>query len=398
MDEVKYRSWVAHRQGLIGTRFSTAREALKTAGWQRSVGGVSPYLAIKARSGEGRQTVDSLAVSLELFELPSARACTYLLPADHFALGLAVAKPHSGSTELSTARKLGCLEEEIDALKLGVAAALKSGPLSPADMKPKLGNLVRSFGEEGKKKGLTTSLPLALSLLQTDGVIRRKPANGRLDTQRYDYELWDPPITDMPDAETAARELAIQYFSWAGAATLKEFREFSLLSVKAAQAALTSSGVHAFEAGTDLLSFPDASAEYAEYTPPTTPDYRFVGSMDSFLLNRRGSRFWLAESDQANQAPTEKGLKNAGELTELSCHGILDRGRLVGLWEFDSVAGELVWMSWVKHTDALLAAAAQTEKYVQEELGDARSFSLDSPKSREPKLLALRHLRDEASA
>jgi hypothetical protein len=398
LDEVKYRSWVAYRQGLVGYRFSTAREALKTAGWQRSVGGVSPYLAIKARTGEGRQAVDNLAISLELFELPSARSCTYLLPADHFALGLAVAKPHSGATELATARKLGCTEQEIEALKHGVIEALKSGPLSPADMKPLLGNLVRSFGEEGKKKGLTTSLPLALSLLQTDGVVRRKPANGRLDTQRYDYELWAPPITNMPDPEAAARELAVLYFTWAGAATLKEFREFSLLPVKAAQAALTAAGVQPFEAGTDLLSLPDAVAEYADYTPPAAPDYRFVGSIDSFLLNRRGSRFWLAESDQAVQAPTEKGLKTAGELTELSCHAILDRGRLVGLWEFDSVAGELVWMSWVKHTDALLAAAAQTEKYVQEELGDARSFSLDSPKSRAPKLVALRKLRDEASA
>ena len=39
---------------------------------------------------------------------------------------------------------------------------------------------------------------------------------------------------------------------------------------------------------------------------------------------------------------------------------------------------------------ALKQAVAQTEQYVREQLGDARSFSLDSPKSRAPRIAALR--------
>lgn len=41
---------------------------------------------------------------------------------------------------------------------------------------------------------------------------------------------------------------------------------------------------------------------------------------------------------------------------------------------------------------ALEAAVKETEAYVREELGDARSFSLDSPKSRAPKIAALRRM------
>jgi Winged helix DNA-binding domain len=394
VDAEKYRSWVASRQGLIGKKYSTARQALLGAGWQRSVGGVSPYLAIRARSGEGRQQMDDLAVALELFELPSARSCTYVLPAEHFALGLAVAAPHSGITELAAARKFGMPQDELDRLKTAVTEILQGGPLSPADMKPLLGDKVRNFGEEGKKKGLTTSLPLALSLLQTEGIIRRKPANGRLDTQRYDYELWNPPVANIPDAEAAARELAHCYFGWTGAATLKEFREFSLLSAKVAAAAAQACALEPLEPGSDLLALPGAAAEYAEYTGPDTPDYRFVGCIDSYLLNRRGSQFWLAECDSHIETPTQRGLKTAGELTELSSHAILDRGRLIGLWEFDAAEGEVVWFSWIKPpTDALRQAATETEAYVRAELGDARSFSLDSPKSRQPKLEALRSLK-----
>jgi hypothetical protein len=39
---------------------------------------------------------------------------------------------------------------------------------------------------------------------------------------------------------------------------------------------------------------------------------------------------------------------------------------------------------------AVAAAVARTGAYVRDQLGDARSFSLDSPKSRAPRIAALR--------
>jgi hypothetical protein len=39
---------------------------------------------------------------------------------------------------------------------------------------------------------------------------------------------------------------------------------------------------------------------------------------------------------------------------------------------------------------ALAALVERTEAFVRDDLGDARSFSLDSPKSRTPRLDALR--------
>jgi len=47
-------------------------------------------------------------------------------------------------------------------------------------------------------------------------------------------------------------------------------------------------------------------------------------------------------------------------------------------------------MAFVKNDRALQEAVARTEKYVREQLGDARSFSLDSPRSRAPRVEALR--------
>ncbi len=71
-------------------------------------------------------------------------------------------------------------------------------------------------------------------------------------------------------------------------------------------------------------------------------------------------------------------------------HPIMDRGRLVGLWEYDVDSQSIVWMTFSPQSDGFEGAIEQTEQFVRDELGDARSFSLDSPKSRQPRIEALR--------
>ncbi|MBV8202620.1 MAG: hypothetical protein JOZ15_18550, partial [Acidobacteria bacterium] len=71
-------------------------------------------------------------------------------------------------------------------------------------------------------------------------------------------------------------------------------------------------------------------------------------------------------------------------------HAILDRGRLIGLWEYDPGAGKIVWNAFARPDAALREQVHATEKLIAGELGDMRSFSLDSPKSRQPRLEQLR--------
>jgi hypothetical protein len=70
----------------------------------------------------------------------------------------------------------------------------------------------------------------------------------------------------------------------------------------------------------------------------------------------------------------------------------VDRGRLVGLWQYEVDSGDLVtWLFGGARPDsALREQIARTQAFVRDELGDARSFSLDSPKSRAPRIAALR--------
>src|SRR5437667_10276877 len=161
LDE-KLRAWWFHRPALDG-RLAGKKpaEVLEQTGWARSVGGSGPYLTLFARAGTSREAADSAGANLQIHELPSARGCTYVVPASDFALALKVGEEF-GKAEMKVAYKLGVMDREIDKLCEAVVTALGKGPLDPNQIREATGNASRSLGEEGKKKGVTTTLPLAL--------------------------------------------------------------------------------------------------------------------------------------------------------------------------------------------------------------------------------------------
>jgi len=390
-DASKLRAWYAHRQGLDGSlRGASAAEVLERAGWARSVGGVSPYLTLFSRAGVNRESADAAAAKLEIYELPSARGCTYVLPASDFALGLKVGQSFAG--EIKTAEKLGVTAKEIGKLCDTVLSALEKGPLDPDELRQAAGKAVRNLGLEGQKKGLTTTMPVALEQLQAQGEIRRIPTNGRFDIQRYRYALWRPnPLRGFKlSPEAAMTELARRFFTWAAPASVAEFQAFAGLGVKAAKAAVEPLKLEPMASGGEFLFLPGDRAKYEAFRPPKDAKYALLGSIDSLFLLRHGLKSLLDPRDLERKAMSEKGARPLGEFGDLPDHAIADRGRIVGLWEYDTASESIAWTAFVKKDKALLEAVARTEQFVKEQLGDARSFGLDSPKSRAPRVEALR--------
>jgi hypothetical protein len=377
-------AWWWHRQQLDRTGGTPAR-VLATTGWARSVGGANPYLSLFARAGTSRADADAAVRALDIYELPAARGCTYVVPAEHFALALQVGRG-APEADLSVLAKLGVPRGEIDKLCAAVLDVVGAEPLDPAKLKTQLGDAVRNLGEAGRRKGQSTTLPAALGLLQAAGEIRRVPVNARLDQQRYGYVRWQPPVSGLDD-EAARVELARLYFGWTGPASLAHFRWFSAFSAANAKVAVADLGL--VDVGDGLLLPADLVDEYEAYTAPAAPRYSLLAGIDALVLLRRDHRALLAPQDQDRAVPGDKSL---GGLADLPDHPIVDRGRIVGLWQYDADAERIVW--WVfepaEDESALLAAVAGTEAYVRDQLGDARSFSLDSPKSRAPRLAALR--------
>jgi len=390
MDAKKLRSWWFHRQGLDGRlRGESASKVLGETGWARSVGGAAPYLTLFSRGRISREAADAAVASLEIHELPSARGCTYVVPACDFALALHAASGF-GDSELKVAYKLGVTDKEIAKLCEAVVKALDNGPLDPEEIREATGKASRSLGEEGKKKGLTTTLPLALGL-QTAGEIRRVPMNGRLDQQRYRYCLWKPnPLKNFKmDADQVAIELARRYFRWIGPATIGEFQWFSALGAKAAKAALEPLKLEPLAKDDPRLAMPDDRERLEAFRIPKQAQYALVASLDGVSLWKRNTKDLIDPEDLDKPLFKQKPYASQG-LADLPSNGIFDRGRLIGLWEYDTETESIAWASFVPKNKDLIKAVEDTEQYVRGELGDARSFSLDSPKSRSPRVETLR--------
>ncbi len=391
MDVAKLRAWWWQRQGLDGSLAGrSAAEVLERAGWARSVGGANPYLTLFARAGIGREAADAAVAKLEIHELPSARGCTYVLPASDFALGLTLAGPHD--TDMAAARKLGVTDKEVDRLGEKIVGALGKGPLAPEEIRDAVGAAARNLGPEGKKKGLTTTLPLALGRLQNTGEIRRVATNGRLDQQRYRYALWRPnPLAKSKvSPEQAHVELARRYFKWIGPATAGEFQWFSGLGVKAAALAMAPLSLVPVENGGDRLMFAEDRDAFDKVKGATKPQDVLVANLDSVLLLRRDIAALVDPADAKRQVAAERGVRALGGLADLPNNAILDRGRIVGLWDFDPETQSIAWWAFGAKDKALRDAVEHTETFIRDELGDARSFSLDSPKGRAPRIAALR--------
>jgi Winged helix DNA-binding domain len=388
----KLRAWRFHRQALDGRlEGHTPAEVLQQTGWARSVGGSAPYLTIFSRAGTSRAAIDADVAALAIHELPAARGCTYVVPASDFAFALQVGQPF-GAGEMKVAAKLGVTEKEIDRLCAAVCKALEKekGPLDPEAIRQATGNASRSLGDEGKKKGLSTTLPLALGLLQSNGEIRRVPVNGRLDQQRYAYARWTPnPLakSSMPP-EQLRSELARRYFSWTGPATLAEFQWFSAFSVKDSKAAVEPLKLSSIGDGGFLL--PEDREGFEAFQVPKKPRYVLTASIDGLSLLRRDLKGLMEPADFKREIYGDKGMVCINTLADLPSHAIFDRGRLIGLWEYDPAAESIAWCSFIPKNGDLKKAVAKMEEYVRTQLGDARSFSLDSPKSRAPRVEALR--------
>ncbi|WP_423183400.1 DNA glycosylase AlkZ-like family protein [Arthrobacter sp. NyZ413] len=382
------RAWSWHRQGLDGSLSGKSSEdVLDHAGWARSVGGANPYLTLFARAGIRRGQVDRDVAGLRIHELPTARGCTYVLGQDDFAWGLQIGRD-AAVAPFKVLARLGVERGEITLLEEQVLHTLKesSEPMDPKQLKDELGESVRSLGEEGKKKGAATTLPTALGLLQADGRIRRVPVNGRLDQQRYAYTAWSLPQSTLDDDAARAR-LIERYLRWTGGATLKQSQWFTGFTVAQSKAALAAVGAAevATASGDALWMLPDDVDRLSAFTPPREEQIQLLAGTDSLVLLRRNAGDMFSDEDRGRKVlDTTVALQS-----DLSDHPILDRGRIIGLWQYDPTKERIAAWTFAKPTAAVTARIADIQDWIREDLGDFRSFSLDSPASRQKRIDAL---------
>ena len=387
----RLRAWAWHKQGLDGSLAGcTAEQVFARAGWARSVGGANPYLTLFARAGIRREQVDADVLAHRILELPTARGCTYVLGRDDFAWALQLGK--DAAEAFRVLGRLGVDRGEITLLEEQVLHTLAeaAGPLDPRQLKDELGDSVRSLGEEGKKKGAATTLPTALGILQAQGRIRRVPANGRLDQQRYAYELWGLPPSPLDD-DDARTELIRRYLGWTGGATLKQSQWFTGFTVAQSKAALAAVGAVEVPTGATaagggaLWMLPDDVERLAAFEEPAEEQIQLLAGTDSLVLLRRNAADLLAEDGpDGTTRQALGGLAGAAGRPPGPPHpGPRPDHRALAVRSGQGADRALAVPRPHARGDQRIA---EVEAWIREDLGDFRAFSLDSPASRQKRI------------
>jgi len=383
----------AAAQGFPPPPGRTIVEALEETGFVRTLGGVDIYIAVRARvPGLRRQDLDLVVGKHEAQIVPAVRGCMYLVPRRDVPLCLRVAERLSRARDERDREKAGIRPGEVEEVSQEVIKTLEArGPLTTDSLRRALpAGVVRSLGEQGKKVGVSSPLPAALRLLEFQGRVERTLENVRLDSERY---LWraaahspfeGTPLPDDPIDLYAG--IARIFFRAAGLGSQKELAAWAGIPQKDAKAAMERADLLpvAIEGVADMHYLPAERRDLPAASKEAAASVAFLPFEDNLVALHGGPTLLVDAAHHAVQVPVWGGGKDTtlGGARHMSIRSFLADGKIAGFWEFDPDARTVVYAPFGALSAAarkkMVAAADDFTRFLAEDVGHGRSFSLDT--------------------
>jgi hypothetical protein len=388
----RFRAWWLRRQGLTpATRPKSLAACLETTGWLQTSGSPNLYLSIRARMpGVSRQTIDRAIVdATAMVEVPGGHARpAVVVPAAEVALALRLYGASWDKHAASYFRSGRGNERAFGAVVSQAARALDEGPLTSGEVRARVTH-----------PDAPEYLASALATLMIRGHVRRFPADGRLDSGSYKYELRHPD--DRPDldaegsaADVNARAIGLMLQRHAPA-TVDELAWWTQLTKREIRTALA--GIGAVPVPADgwakeaWLGAADAAA-WRNFTPGDDAAIVLIPHRDPFV-HMRWSPSVLASRPQSPVIDLRRGRMMTLRLDEieggLNHHVVLDGADMVGVWEYDPAARKIQTRLWASNRaldKKVAAAAGETASFIRQQLGDFKLSAVDPPARRNQRL------------
>src|SRR6185503_13037577 len=371
------------KQALAGTATGPLARVLGDSGWLRTLGGTDVYIAARARRpGMTRAELDAAVAAGELRVHPAVRGCIYLVPSSAVPDLLALnAEAWRAQTEKELA-KIGKTIAVVEMIAPAVLAALTE-PMTPDAIRKAFRGDIPSFGDAGKKVGLSSPLPLALRLLEFAGTIERSLDGGRLDSERY---LWRRTAGKLAaparDHDQRVANVVDAFLGFAGPATLAQLSAWSgraQRDLKVAIGKLDAITVEVEGLGEAYVRPADVKAR-----PPAPRGIALVAFEDNYLVNHGVA----AVSDPRHHAIEVdiwgggQGPEALGKANHVLSRSIVVDGLVAGFWEVDPRSSGAVWHTFDPAPRALARELderiAETAGFLLRELGHAKVFTLDT--------------------
>jgi hypothetical protein len=382
------------RAGLARALSGDPDDVIGRTGWVRTLGGVDVYLAVRARApGLARAALDALVEQARLRVIPAVRGCIYLVPAAHVPLALRVAEDAWRPRAARDLERAGSSWGEVDDVARGVTEVLARGPLTTDAIRRTLpAGAVRSLGDRGKQVGLSSPLPVALRALEVRNAIERTLAGGRLDTERYVWRAagidagWTPTVPVPADAVGRWAELARIFVGFAGPATVADLAAWAGLAARDARAAVTRAGLAPIAIdgyAADAWVAPDDVAALSRPAGPSDA-VALLSFEDNYLVAHGGPRWVVDPEHWARPVQVWGSTRGStlGDAGHIQTRTVVVGDRVVGFWELDPDAGQVRWAPLgtvaASAREVVDRLAGETATFLVEQLGHARSFSLDT--------------------
>jgi hypothetical protein len=372
-----------HKQALAGTAKGPIAKVVGDSGWLRTLGGTDVYIAARARRpGMKRAELDAAVAAGELRVHPAVRGCIYLVPSSAVPDLLALnAEAWRAQTEKDLAR-IGKTLAVVEAIAPAVLATLTE-PMTPDAIRKAFRGDIPSFGDPGKKVGLSSPLPLALRLLEFAGKIERTLDGGKLDSERY---LWRRTAGTLAapagDHDQRVANVVDAFLGFAGPATLAQLSAWSgraQRDLKTAIGKLDAVTVQVEGLGEAYVRPADRKARPA---PPRGT--ALIAFEDNYLVNHgvaavADPRHHAIEADIWGG---DKGPEALGKATHVLSRSIVIDGLVAGFWEVDPRTSGAVWHTFDPAprpvARELDERTAETARFLLAELGHAKVFTLDT--------------------
>ena len=357
---------------------------IRSIGWIYSPGCSTPYLTLWARTASFKAAdLDKLVFDdHQLIQLETLRGCTMLVPRDQARVAFRIRTRTFTELSKQARQQMPLSDADMERLKAAILAALQSGPKTSEQLQRLVpGNLVRDFGPELKRIGLTSSLSLAVNLLKEEGKVLKQQSTKRLDSTEYSFLLTSSLLAEADlfnlRLEEACAQLAAQYFRAESPARVKDFAWWAGINVTDAIKAAAEVKPKLVPIEVDgtkdefLISESDLDAFLA--FRPHDAAVNFIPYRDTYLKGQREvvNRFVPAEH-------ADKPFSRwKGKLINDPLATIIFNGRVVGVWEWNEGAEEvdlLLFDSSVpKSVDkAIHKRAAELANFIRANLGDVR--------------------------
>jgi hypothetical protein len=359
-------------------------DLIRSIGWIYSPGCSTPYLSLWARNTSLKAgDLDKLVFDdHKLIQLETLRGCTMLVPRDQARVALRIRTRTFTELSKQARQQMPLSDSDMERLKTAIVNVLSSAPRTAEQLQARMpGNLVKEFGPDLKRIGLTSSLSLAINLLREEGKVLKHQSNRRLDSTEYAFGLTSSLLPEADPfnlrMEEACAQLAAQYFRAEAPARVKDFAWWAGINVtdamKGASEIKPALVPIAVEDTKDefLISESDLDALLSFKQPDAA--ISFIPYRDTYLKGQREivTRF----------VPAEHGDKPfsrwKGKLINDPLATIIFNGRVVGVWEWNEGAEEVDLLlfdsSIPKSVDKTIhKRAAELANFIRANLGEVR--------------------------